>query len=228
MKNETNDTVDIISKLLKELKPILESSYNNSIGHGMDHVKNVMYRALYYNEILKLNLDKKEIILASLLHDMYSECSRKTHHILGHEYVINSTHKVFEGIDRKRVAEAILEHRASYTGEYSSLLSELISSADRGEPNLNDIVNRCYISTKEFHPEYNVDEIGNAVKKHLSEKFTRNGYAKYPNIYLKINQKKLDVFHDEVDEFLNGERLVIIEDNGAIITLGSLPYNKDN
>lgn len=223
-----NETIDLISELLEELKPILESFYNNSIGHGMDHVKNVMYRALYYNEILELNLNKKEIILASLLHDMFSESSRKTHHILGHEYVMNSKNKVFDDIDKERVAKAILEHRASYTGEYSSLLSELISSADRGEPNLNEIVDRCYISTKEFHPEYNVDEIGNAVKKHISEKFTRDGYAKYPNMYLQVNQKKLDTFHDEVDEFLNGERLVIIEDNGTIISLGSLPYNKDN
>ena len=215
-------TIVIISELLKELKPILERFYCSSVGHGIKHITDVMYRALRYNEILKLNLDKKEIILASLLHDMYSGSSRKTHHILGHDYVMHSLHEVFDGIDKERVAKAILEHRASYTGEYSSLLSELISSADRGEPNLNDIVNRCYISTKEFHPEYNVDEINNGVKKHLSEKFTRNGYAKYPDIYIKINKKKLDVFYDEVDEFLNGERLVIIEDNGTIISLGSL------
>lgn len=223
-----NNTVDIVSELLKELNPVLESFYNNSVGHGIKHVTDVMYRALHYNEILNLKLNKKEIVLSSLLHDMYSESSRKTHHILGCEYVMKSTSKVFDGIDKERVAKAILEHRASYNGEYSSLLSELISSADRGEPNLTEIVNRCYISTKEFHPEYNVDEINNAVKKHLSEKFTRNGYAKYPNIYLQVLKKRLDIFHDEVEEFLNGERLVIIEDNGTIISLGLLPYNKDN
>ena len=217
-----NDTVDIVSELLKELKTILESFYNNSEGHGIKHIMDVMYRALYYNVILKLNLNEKEIILAALLHDMYSESSRKTHHILGHDYVMNSSHKVFDDIDKERVAKAILEHRASYTGEFSSLLSELISSSDRGEPDISKIVKRCYISTKEFHPEYNVDEINSAVKKHLSEKFTRNGYAKYPNIYLQVNQKKLNLFYDEVDEFLNGKKLIIIEDNGTLISLGSL------
>ena len=136
MSEKQNDTEDLVSELLEELKPILESFYNNSEGHGIKHVTDVMYRALHYNEILNLKLNKREIILASLLHDMYSESNRKTHHILGHDYVMYSLHEVFDGIDKERVAKAILEHRASYTGEYSSLLSELISSADRGEPNL--------------------------------------------------------------------------------------------
>ena len=131
-----NDTINIVSELLKELKPILESFYNNSEGHGIKHVMDVMYRALHYNESLNLKLNKKEIVLASLLHDMYSGSSRKTHHILGHDYVMKSTSKVFDGLNKESIAKAILEHRASYTGEYSSLLSELISSADRGEPNL--------------------------------------------------------------------------------------------
>ena len=210
-------TIVIISEVLKELKPILERFYSNSEGHGLKHVADVMYRALHYNEILSLGLNKREIVLASLLHDMYSGTNRKNHHILGHDYVMHSTHKVFDGVNKERVAKAILEHRASYTGEYSSLLSELISSADRGEPDLTEIVNRCYISTKEFHPEYTTDETNEAVKKDISEKFARKGYAKYPNIYLQVNKKKLDIFHDEVDEFLKGEKLVIIEDKGYYI-----------
>ena len=34
---------------------------------------------------------------------------------------------------------------------------------------------------------------------------------------------KIEELHNDVDMFLNGEKLVIIEHNGSTITLGSLP-----
>lgn len=221
--NLNKHTKELISLILEDLRTVLEESYCNSISHGMDHVREVMVTALTYNQKLDLRLDTREIILASLLHDMYQNNQRDLHHQLGYEYVMKSTHKVFDGIDRKTVAHAILEHRASYKGKYYSLLSELIASADRSYPDLHKIVERCFVYTIETNPNMSIDEIGLAVKKHIKEKFSKDGYIKYPKLYLKMYGNKIEELHNDVDMFLNGEKLVIIEHNGTTITLGSLP-----
>lgn len=227
--NLNKHTKELISLILEDLRDILEDTYGDSLSHGMDHVREVMLTALTYNQKLDLRLDPKEIILASLLHDMYQNTQRELHHQLGYEYVMRSTHKVFYGIectediDRKRVAKAILEHRASYKGKYYSLLSELIASADRSYPDLYKIVERCFVYTIETNPNMSIDEIGLAVKKHIKEKYSKDGYIKYPKLYLKMYGNKIEELHNDVDMFLNGEKLVIIEHNGSTITLGSLP-----
>lgn len=221
--NLNKHTKELISLILEDLRTVLEESYCNSISHGMDHVREVMVTALTYNQKLDLRLDTREIILASLLHDMYQNNQRDLHHQLGYEYVMKSTHKVFDGIDRKTVAHAVLEHRASYKGKYYSLLSELIASADRSYPDLYKIVERCFVYTIETNPNMSIDEIGLAVKKHIKEKYSKDGYIKYPKLYLKMYGKEIEKLHNDVDMFLNGEKLVIIEHNSTTITLGSLP-----
>ena len=219
--NLNKETEELVSLISEDLRDILEKSYCDSLSHGMDHVREVMFSALVYNQKLDLNLDPKEIILAALLHDMYQNTQRELHHQLGYGYVMCSTHKVFDDVDRKRIAKAILEHRASYKGKYYSSLSELISSADRSYPDLYKIVERCFIYTVETNPNMSMNEIGLAVKKHIKEKFSKDGYVKYPKLYLKMYSEEIEKLHNDVDMFLNGEKLVIIEHNGSTITLGS-------
>jgi len=91
----------------------------------------------------------------------------------------------------KRVAHAVLEHRASFKGEYYSLLSEIISSADRGLPDLESVVVRSM--------RFNNGDAQN-VYEHILDKYGTKGYAKYPKVYKETFKEQLEQFQNEADK----------------------------
>ena len=233
----------LVDKLLEEFKSVLERSYDQDDGHGLEHVMGVVQRALRGNDILNLGLNPKEIIVAGLFHDIFSKTNREDHHIKGHDYIINSSDlEVFEDIDIVRVARAILEHRASDSKKYvslyaldhdkkpfklkddqkyfDSLLSELIASCDNEPLVLQDIVERCYKYTVSKHKDSDCVVIEDKVKKHIQEKFSRDGYLKFPYMFTVLSEKPLEEFYNEVDDFVSGKTHVIINHNNKKIAIG--------
>jgi len=179
--------------LLKQVSPFYQEIEGDNIrnSHGLNHVKEVMHLALKMNAKLNLGISEELIITASLLHDVFSDSiNRDKHHELGAEFVrkrkIPYLQK-FNDEEIELIALAINEHRGSYKGEFSSLLSELISSADRGEPNLDKLIKRSL--------KFNGGNMKDVIH-HMKDKFGKGGYAKYPRIYR-------DYFKSELTELQN-------------------------
>ena len=167
--------------------------------HLIDHADQVCALALKINK----DLDEKLIILASYIHDMYNATNRKIHNELAYEYVLKAQDEFLKILNPKalrEVAHAVLEHRASFKGEFYSKLSALISSADRGEPKLEEVV----IRSMKFNKANAVD-----VYEHIKDKYGVKGYAKYPDVYLEVFKDELKVFQNRADKITVDEVLEV-------------------
>lgn len=175
----------------EEVREYYKTYYKNSDeAHLIDHADDVCNLALKINH----ECDEKLIILASYLHDMFNRENRSIHNELAYAYVLKAEDSFLQELSPealKEVAHAVLEHRASFKGEYYSALSEIISAADRGLPDFEFMVIR---SMKFNH--------GNAkeVYKHISSKYGKNGYAKYPDVYQSILSEELARFKQLADD----------------------------
>jgi hypothetical protein len=157
--------------------------------HLIDHADTVCDLALKINS----NCDEKLIILASYMHDMFNATNRSLHDKLAYEYVLKRDDHFLKELSDKEllmVAHATLEHRAKFKGKFYSKLSEIISAADRGLPDLNIIV----IRSMKFNNANAQD-----VYTHIKEKYSSSGYAKYPKIYKDIFKKELQQFKKDAD-----------------------------
>lgn len=157
--------------------------------HLIDHADDVCDLALKINT----DLDEKLIILAAYLHDMFNATNRAIHNELAFEYVLKAQDKFLTQLSKDElhtVAHAVLEHRASFKGEFYSKLSELISAADRGLPNLEAIV----VRSMKFN-NANADD----VYAHIKDKYGSGGYAKYPDVYREIFKEELEAFQKLAD-----------------------------
>ena len=195
-----------------EFKELLETSYS-SLSHGMDHIKKVYDTAIYLNNKYNIGADIEEILLASLFHDMFDYKDRKKHHQLAHDWIMSSMHPLITLGDKerqKRVAMAILEHRASHTGTYYSPLSELIASADRGKPNLVEVVTRAFQYQIDKYPNTTHAEKVANVKQHLIDKFSQTGYAAYTNLYIKEYNVELYTMFEQIEKIRNGKTKINI------------------
>ena len=172
---------------------------NGDKAHLIDHADDVCELALEINR----EYSEKLVILASYLHDIFNATDRKKHNILAFEYVKNRSDKFLKELNNKElelVAHAVLEHRASFKGEFFSKLSAVISSADRGRPDVAQTVIRSM--------RYN-NANAQDVYEHMVDKYGSNGYAKYPKVYREIFEKELEEFKKEVDN-ISVEKIVSI------------------
>lgn len=186
----------------KELSEYLTDEYSlNDDAHQIDHVRAVCNRALCINAAYRLGYDPFMIIAAALYHDLFTRF-RDNHHYLAEAHILTSKHwslRRFDDEQRVLIGKACLQHRASWKGEYSSLLSELIATADRGSPsNLTEMVTRCY--------QYGRSNLGNTheealerILPHLRDKFSRTGYQKLPPLYMRVYGSKLAALWDAIE-----------------------------
>lgn len=178
----------MLFKLEAILKPIYEK---HDLAHKWNHAIAVTNLALDMNEKLLLGIYKASIFIAGLCHDIGlgdNGKNRNLHHLIGVK-VLQQLPEIMELIDRWNIDEdlmfsAIEEHRGSYTGEYSSILSELISSADRLEPEERQLMIRCKQTYKEFEPGF----------QKIQEKYVKGGYARWPKIYVDYFGERLDTY----------------------------------
>jgi len=171
---------------------------NGDEAHLIDHADSVCDLALSINK----ECDEKLVILASYMHDMFNATNRAKHNELAYEYALKADDKFLKELTKEelqKVAYALLEHRASFKGEFFSPLSEIISSADRELPNLEPIVIRCIKFNNDIE----------SVHRHIKEKYGTNGYANYPKVYKEIFSQELEAFQKEADE-LSIERILEI------------------
>ncbi len=174
----------------REVRTFYEPFYKDGdLAHQIDHADSVCNLALEMNK----ECDPKLIILASYIHDIFNAADRKNHNQLAYKYVLEANDKFLKELSKKellQVAHAVLEHRASFQGEFYSKLSEIISSADRGKPDIKEVVIRSL--------QFNGNNIKDAYH-HIKRKYGSNGYANYPKSYREYFRKELIEFQKRVD-----------------------------
>lgn len=189
-------------------KLILSVYHNDEVGnknsHGTGHIYDVVEQSL--NIMKKNNISKdllNTVLLSAVLHDCTRDVDKEKHESSAEIFIkelgkINKTFNQFminSKTNYKLVLNAIREHRASYKGEFSSIVSEIISSADRGNPESLDYkIERSFNYAKE-HGKNSKEAWIHAID-HMKEKFGRNGYQKLPKLYI-------DFYKDEIEELWN-------------------------
>lgn len=221
--------------VIEHFKPFYE---NVDKSHGLEHVNEVTDLALEVcdkiNEKYSYPISAYDVIVAGIAHDIFSYTDRDEHHTKAMEYILQDTGEIYNYVtNQQHIACAVGEHRASYKGEYTSILSEIISAADRGRPNLHDIIKRVYecacdstlvfnldkdidtsISIKDLKLKYNQlikDGFSSETAKtyvHLEEKYSRNGYARYNETYLLVFNNELQAMWKEIDDILANPMLL--------------------
>jgi len=175
----------------KEVRDYYQTYYRDGDkAHLIDHADSVCDLALHINR----ECDERLVILASYMHDMFNATNRPIHNELAYEYVLKAEDKFLQKLSPKEileVAHAVLEHRGCFRGEFYSTLSAIISSADRGLPDLDFIV----IRSMKFNKEDAHDVVA-----HIHDKYGKNGYANYPDLYQAMFKEELEVFHKLADE----------------------------
>lgn len=172
----------------------------NDRAHQITHVISVCDLAVEINDSLELSLSNSILVGAALTHDLFNN-NRELHHELALSYLKNNGIDwldEFSTEDRRLMAHAAGEHRASFKGTYTSLYSEVIAAADRGAPNVRSAIIRCAM--------YGVDKLGFRGEKlythvisHMKDKFGVNGYATYPELYTEFFGDRLVEYRKYLD-----------------------------
>lgn len=172
----------------------------NDAGHREDHFLDVQGTGLAMNEALGLGQDPALITIVAWVHDLFA-WDRAQHHHLSAEWVYRTEDAVIATLtpeERRLVAEACREHRASWKGEFTSTLSELISSADRGMASTREVLYRAYRYGVE-RDNLTVDQGVVRAVEHLQEKFGRYGYQRLPEFYSAFYADKLEERYREIE-----------------------------
>jgi len=193
--------VDVAREMIKEDFGFWYSK--NDTAHRENHFIDVESTALEINRRLDLGVDPFLIMLVAWFHDLFA-WSRQDHHERSCLWVLKSEYPLLNTLsksERLMVAFACLEHRSTYKGKYTSVLSELMSAADRGNPN------RSVEIALERSVNYQMTARGvsdpvvarqDAIK-HLKEKMGTGGYARYNEMYLLAFQEEVDRFCRSID-----------------------------
>lgn len=189
--------------LISELTEYYKHNYEkNDDAHGFYHIYEVCDEALKINEKLKLKLDENIIIITVFIHDMFTGIDRKNHHTLASKYVMKKYKKdkylkELSNADRYWISKAVLEHRASGDMSFTSALSELLYTADKGPLDLDDMIRRSY----KYHKNDGTTEvILDAILSHLHEKFGTNGYMVYSDMYIQYYGTEINNLKKEIDK----------------------------
>jgi len=204
-----------MAKIKIKFKELLDEKYSlirdyykinfydhNDPAHQIDHADEVYKNALRYIDNNNIITDTDVVFFMCYTHDIFAGKNREMHHLLAFEYVRNASDKYLKELSDAQlflISEAVLKHRASSTMNTRSLYDTILRIADKGVPNLNKIIKRSYEYTRDKVPE---NQLENAVKKHIKEKYSRNGYAFNDSMYVNTYQEELEVFWNEVDEYL--------------------------
>lgn len=168
--------------------------------HREDHFREVEQTAMVIQDRLKMNLNHHLIVVTAYFHDLFC-WSRENHHVLAKQFVETSEHPCISWMlkpERETVAAACAEHRATYTGCFTSQFSQLMNAADRCMPgNVPMMLERGIQYTMARGKTR--DEAYPIAVAHLREKFGHDGYARYPDLYQQAFAKELIQTKDEIE-----------------------------
>ena len=150
--------------------------------HGLRHVNRVIKNSMELAQTTGADIDMVYVVAA--YHDLGMEGPRAIHHITSGQIKI--------------MKEAVEDHRASASRQPRSIYGKIVAEADR-DLDINEVFTRAIQYGQEKYPEKNLDEQWERFKKHMEEKYGRNGYIKLwiPN---SPNSQKLRNIQDIIDD----------------------------
>jgi len=173
----------LVAYVENEIFPIYENHVNC---HRVDHVKQVIAKSLDLVKQIKdekINIDMVYAVAA--YHDIGLVEDRKTHHIIGARKLIEDKNldAFFTTEQKKIMAEAIEDHRASLDGHPRNIYGKIVSSADR-HWKLDEALCVMYRYRLKHNPDFTIDQIIDDAFNHVVDKFGANGYA-HKTLYFK-------------------------------------------
>ena len=185
--------------LRKDIKEFIEFSLDlyydcPDAAHGVKHITEVIEHAVAMANEMKLN--ENIAAVAACFHDIgliWNGGGRELHHLKSGQFIEENVEVFrcyFTDREIEKVKAAVEEHRSSYTGEYSSIYSIIVSDADRS-CDIITMISRSYLYNRDHGVPQ--DKIYNEVFRHLTEKYGKEGRVKlhlpYAKELLKASQE---------------------------------------
>lgn len=149
----------------------------NDPGHQIGHIHFCIRRSLgFAKQLGGINCDSVYAIAA--YHDIAHHINYLEHERLSAERFQQDrgVHRFFEPEEIKIIAEAIYDHRSTMDGEPRSVYGKIVSSADRNV-SVKAALTRSFEYRVAHGPETSIEEKIEGCRKHLIEKYGRDGYA---------------------------------------------------
>ena len=158
--------------------------------HSFEHVWEVV------QEVNRLSDGDKEAVIAAFCHDIGCSVDRDRHHEIGRSMALGLI--TYYGIECQLavVLDAILEHRSSWKGYYSTEVSEWVAAADRGVPDLGKYLERSYWYARSKLGKLHCEAVKHA-NHHIKEKFM-DGEPNVPEWYLSLYKAEWEKFIEEL------------------------------
>lgn len=190
---------------------------NNYGGHDWEHIQDVINRSFELIEKFNLNLNPNLVYVIAAYHDIGYAEDPDNHEKVSSLMFMNDDkmNAFFTEEERKIIAEAIVDHRASLEYEPRSIYGKLVSSADRAT-DVEKMLKRSIAFQAEKHKSENPtaeDVIEYSFKK-LSSKYGNGGYAKmyYQDDKYKKFISKMNTLCSNKNEFIKVEQNLIEND----------------
>ncbi|MDD2377692.1 MAG: HD domain-containing protein [Bacilli bacterium] len=177
--------------------------YNkNEEGHGINHILYVINRSLKFAES-KEDINYDMVYTIAAYHDCGHYIDHKNHETISAQMLINDKNLLnyFTIEQIKTMKEAVEDHRASLEHEPRSIYGKIVSSADRNT-NIDSILERTYAYRKKHNSNNDIDFIIEDSKKHIIEKFGKDGYA---NEKMYFDDPEYNQFLKDVAELMENE-----------------------
>ncbi len=205
----------------QQLKQYIENTImvkykdNNYGGHGWSHIEDVINRSFELMDKFNLALNPDMVYVIAAYHDIgYKDDPDNHEEVSSKMFMENETMKEFFSDEERRIiAEAITDHRASLEYEARSDYGKLVSSADRAI-DVDNMLKRSIAYQAERHKDENptiADVIEYSYKK-LSSKYGQGGYAKmyFPDDKYEAYLKRMNTLFTNKDEFIKAEMELIL------------------
>lgn len=179
-------------------KRVRDNYLKNDLAHRLDHAHAVMRDAVHIAGLISAQHLIPQLIAAAYYHDIH-RLTPDTHNVLAYEEVFSDSDFI-KGIGAAEnddeihaIALACLEHRASWSGEYSGVVSEIIAAADRGAPDRTDVnfrMRRSYLYGRDTLGMCHLTAQQHAMR-YVKDLYGVNGNARYPQIYKTVYAHEL-------------------------------------
>ena len=165
-------SLEIMEFIEKNILP----KYNDfGKSHGLKHVMRVIDNSIQLAHQTGVDINIAYVIAA--YHDLGMSGPRAIHHITSGKILSsdNRLKKWFSDDQLKIMKEAVEDHRASSSHAPRSLYGKIVAEADR-DLDPETVFTRAVEFGIENEPTKNKEEQWTRFQKHMTEKYSRNGY----------------------------------------------------
>lgn len=169
-------------KVKPEIRDYVEkeilTQYSPTAGHGLSHIEYVIRRSLNFAEEAEEDVDRNIVYVVAAYHDIGRKIDNETHEIQSAKILLadEKMKEFFDDEERKIIAEAIEDHRASSKRLPRSVYGRIVSSADRNVF-VEQVLDRIFDYVKSLHPDFSEEEIVEEARARLRGKYKPDGYA---------------------------------------------------